>query len=110
MNIKTIGIIGAGTMGNGIAQAFAAKGLPLLHEILHGRGVAIRRPLIALNPIQRWTVRAKRPRPRRDNHRPGLNLRTIAGHHLPPRRIGQRLQPIHPLIQVIGGGKGAACA
>ncbi|MEY3994591.1 MAG: hypothetical protein RLZZ113_1696 [Pseudomonadota bacterium] len=27
MAIKTIGVIGAGTMGSGIAQAFSAKGL-----------------------------------------------------------------------------------
>jgi 3-hydroxybutyryl-CoA dehydrogenase len=29
MEIKAIGVIGAGTMGNGIAQAFAAAGLPV---------------------------------------------------------------------------------
>ena len=28
MTIKNVGIIGAGTMGSGIAQAFATKGLP----------------------------------------------------------------------------------
>lgn len=32
MNIKTIGIIGAGTMGNGIAQAFAAKGYDVIMQ------------------------------------------------------------------------------
>jgi 3-hydroxybutyryl-CoA dehydrogenase len=30
MEIRTIGIVGAGTMGNGIAQAFAASGYPVL--------------------------------------------------------------------------------
>jgi 3-hydroxybutyryl-CoA dehydrogenase len=29
MEIKTIGVVGAGTMGNGIAQAFAAAGVPV---------------------------------------------------------------------------------
>jgi 3-hydroxybutyryl-CoA dehydrogenase len=29
MDIKTIGVVGAGTMGNGIAQAFAAAGVPV---------------------------------------------------------------------------------
>ncbi len=32
MSIKTVGIIGAGTMGNGIAQAFAAKGFDLIMQ------------------------------------------------------------------------------
>jgi 3-hydroxybutyryl-CoA dehydrogenase len=32
MNIKTIGVIGAGTMGNGIAQAFAAKGYDVIMQ------------------------------------------------------------------------------
>jgi len=32
MTIKTIGIIGAGTMGNGIAQAFAAKGYDVIMQ------------------------------------------------------------------------------
>jgi len=29
MDIKAIGVIGAGTMGNGIAQAFAVAGFPV---------------------------------------------------------------------------------
>ena len=32
MSIKTVGIIGAGTMGNGIAQAFAAKGFDVIMQ------------------------------------------------------------------------------
>jgi 3-hydroxybutyryl-CoA dehydrogenase len=32
MTIKTIGVIGAGTMGNGIAQAFAAKGYDVIMQ------------------------------------------------------------------------------
>jgi 3-hydroxybutyryl-CoA dehydrogenase len=32
MAIKTIGVIGAGTMGNGIAQAFAAKGYDVVMQ------------------------------------------------------------------------------
>ncbi|WVN41823.1 3-hydroxybutyryl-CoA dehydrogenase [beta proteobacterium MWH-UniP1] len=32
MAIKTIGVIGAGTMGNGIAQAFAAKGFDVIMQ------------------------------------------------------------------------------
>ena len=32
MTIKTIGIIGAGTMGNGIAQAFATKGFDVIMQ------------------------------------------------------------------------------
>ena len=32
MTIKTIGVIGAGTMGNGIAQAFAAKGYDVVMQ------------------------------------------------------------------------------
>ena len=29
MTIKHVGIVGAGTMGNGIAQAFAVAGIPV---------------------------------------------------------------------------------
>jgi len=32
MSIKTVGIIGAGTMGNGIAQAFTAKGFDVIMQ------------------------------------------------------------------------------
>ncbi|MCP4332705.1 MAG: 3-hydroxybutyryl-CoA dehydrogenase, partial [Gammaproteobacteria bacterium] len=30
MSIKTVGVVGAGTMGNGIAQVCAAAGLPVI--------------------------------------------------------------------------------
>ena len=30
MSIQSIGVIGAGTMGNGIAQAFAVAGIPVV--------------------------------------------------------------------------------
>jgi len=32
MSIQTVGIIGAGTMGNGIAQACAVSGSPTAHR------------------------------------------------------------------------------
>ncbi len=43
MSIQTVGIIGAGTMGNGIAQACAVSGIAVLmldiNEAAIGRGV-----------------------------------------------------------------------
>lgn len=44
MNIQTVGIIGAGTMGNGIAQACAVAGIPVVmvdvSETAVAKGVA----------------------------------------------------------------------
>ena len=34
MNIKTIGVVGAGTMGNGIVQVFAAAGLKVIMQVI----------------------------------------------------------------------------
>ena len=34
MRIETVGVIGAGTMGNGIAQVFAAAGFPVVMQDL----------------------------------------------------------------------------
>ena len=33
MKVKTIGIVGAGTMGNGIAQAFAVSGFDVISPL-----------------------------------------------------------------------------
>ncbi len=39
MTIKTVGVIGAGTMGNGIAQVFAASGFKVIMQDISGEGV-----------------------------------------------------------------------
>ena len=40
MTIETIGVIGAGTMGNGIAQAFAMSGFPVVMQDLSEEALA----------------------------------------------------------------------
>ena len=44
MSIQTVGIIGAGTMGNGIAQACAVSGIPVgmvdISEAAVAKGIA----------------------------------------------------------------------
>ena len=40
MSIKTVGVIGAGTMGNGIAQVFAANGYTVVMQDIDEAGAA----------------------------------------------------------------------
>jgi len=39
MTIKSVGVIGAGTMGNGIAQVFAASGFQVIMQDISEEGV-----------------------------------------------------------------------
>ena len=46
MRIKNVGVVGAGTMGNGIAQAFAVAGFPVVLNDLAPEALAFLAPLL----------------------------------------------------------------
>ena len=76
MKIEKIGVIGAGTMGNGIAQAFAVAGFPVVLQDLSDK--ALERARITMEgslarhvkkalcqqkrPLRRWGGSPSRPR------------------------------------------------
>jgi len=80
-DIRTVGVLGAGTMGNGIAQAFAAAGYPVVMRDLKreyvDRGIAT-----IAKSLERLTARGKLPADARDatlaRIRPTVNIEDIA--------------------------------
>jgi 3-hydroxybutyryl-CoA dehydrogenase len=79
--IRTVGVLGAGTMGNGIAQAFAAAGYPVVMRDLKreyvDRGIAT-----IAKSLERLSARGKLPADARDatlaRIRPTTNIEDLA--------------------------------
>jgi 3-hydroxybutyryl-CoA dehydrogenase len=65
LDIHSVGVLGAGTMGNGIAQAFAAAGYPVIMRDLKPEYVDRGMATIAKS-LERLTARGKLPAAERD--------------------------------------------
>lgn len=79
MTIQTIGVIGAGTMGNGIAQICAAAGYRVLMLDINDdaleRGLSARRETLNAK-CQSKRFRARKQKPQLDECRPRLITRS----------------------------------
>jgi len=64
-DIRQVGVLGAGTMGNGIAQAFAAAGYPVIMRDIKPEYVDRGMATIAKS-LERLTARGKLPGDARD--------------------------------------------
>ena len=68
-SIKTVAVIGAGTMGNGIAHVFARAGYRVILRDVEQRFLDRGIETIAKNLDQRSEAREKSPRPRKPGAR-----------------------------------------